>query len=271
MLKLKIRKFRGLKDYYFSWGMMPVLGGKALAVLGRLTSGEYEGDLSNFTTPVAYGYERTTSKLVVLCDNTYVFSGTVGTTDLAELGHNDNYDNNMIIDQNDMIWVFADGAAKYWNAGTPRVWTDPSYSFTNGTANVFHPAALVQNYILIGDGNIVARIDASDTTYAGGDFTASALTLPKGFVISAIAQKGTYYRKAVIAANRNKKGAIFVWNCSDSSPEEITYLNEEIHALVTTEDNRTYAIIGNGVLYDVSAFPIKPVFTPPDNETKLTI
>ncbi len=271
MPKIKIRQFRGLRDYYMSWGMQPVRGGRALAVIGRLTIAALEGSLANFTTPIAYDLERTTGKAVALTDNAYVWTSVTGISSWTALGNNSGFDNNMIVDQNDSIFIFSDGAIKYWDVAGGRSWEDPTYAFANGVANVFHPAALIQQYLIIGDGNIIARIDTTSGSYAGGDFTASALTMPAGYVASAIAQKGESYKRAIIAFNRNKKGVIVTWDCVSENPDSIIPVGEEIHALVTAEDNRTYAIIGNGVLYDISAFPIVPVFSPPDNEAQLTI
>ena len=77
--------------------------------------------------------------------------------------------------------------------------------------------------------------------------------MPKGYVVTAIAQKGAEYRRAIIAANRNKKGYIVEWDCISDEPISMVPAGEEVHALVTAENNRTYAIIGSGVLYDVTA------------------
>jgi hypothetical protein len=131
MVKAKIRKFRGLKDYYMSYGMQPYDNGRAIIVSGRFTNSEIKGDLPNFDIPKAYGYERTTEKLVVLCNGSYVFTGPMGMSDLSPLGHNTGYNNNMIVDQNDNIWVFSNTTLKYWSTASPRVWTNPSYTFTN--------------------------------------------------------------------------------------------------------------------------------------------
>ena len=276
MPKIQIRKFRGLKDYYFSWGMQPVRGGNALAVIGRMTNAAIEGTLANMTTPVAIDYERTGSKAYMLCDNTYLFysaNGISGWTLATNFSTVAGYDNNMITDQNDSLLIMHDDyigvlkGAKDWTAN----WTPTVYTFTNGTTGVYHPAARVREFVIFGDDNIIARYDSSAGTYVAGDFTASALTLPPGYVTVALAEKGKTSRKCYIAANFNKKGYIMEWDTTSANVTSTTPVGEEVRALVTAENDRTYAIIGNGILYDISAYPIVPVFTPPDNEAQLTI
>jgi|TARA_Y100000296_G_C5177686_1_gene261123 hypothetical protein len=265
--KLQIRDFRGIHDrpviggFYHSVNMIPVDGGKGLGAIAKITNSEIEGTLANFTTPVNFTYGRTETKAFVLCDNAYIFSSATGGSDWVALGNNSGFSNNMIADQNDSIWVVSDAALKYWTAAAPRVWTDPSYSFTNGDAGVYHPAALVQAYVLWGDGNIVARIDTSGG--GAGSFTASALTLPPGYVIKSITQAGYDYRKALIAANRNNIGAVFEWDVVSDEPSAIYQFNQAVMSLLN-HNNRIFAILSDGHLYDITSYPPTLLFETPD-------
>ena len=267
--KVSITDFKGLDNrpviggFYDSSNMIPIDDGKGIGATVNIANQEIEGTLANFTTPVNFTYGRTESKAFVLCDNTYIFSSTTGGSNWAALGNNAGFSNNLIADQNDIIWVASDGALQYWTAEATRVWTDPTYAFTNGTANVYHPAALVQNYVLFGDGNIIARIDVSGG--GAGSFTASALTLPAGYIITSIVQAGYDYRKAIISANRNNVGAIFEWDCIADEPSSIFQLNQEVFSLLN-HNNRIFAMFSDSNLYEITSYPPQILFRIPDTK-----
>ncbi|KKK67345.1 hypothetical protein LCGC14_2954990, partial [marine sediment metagenome] len=269
--KISIRDFRGIDSrlivggFYDSINMLPVDEGKGIGPIVKATNVAVEGTLSNFTTPVNFTFGKTTNSSAaksafILCDNNYIFKTANGTS-FTVLGNNAGFNNNLIMDQNDSLWVVSNTALKYWTSAGTRVFTDPSYSFTNGTTGVFHPSALVQNYVLWGDVNIVARIDVSGG--GAGSFTPSALVLPPGYDINNIVQAGYTYRNAFIAANRNNVGAIFEWDCLANEPTSIYQLNQEIISVVNYH-NRLFAILADGHLYDITSYPPVLLFPMPD-------
>ena len=267
MKKISIKDFKGIHDrpviggFYNSFGMSPVNDYSGLAVKGKTTNIKVE-TTGNFQTPVALGHTSTNDRVYILTDNAYLHY-VVGVGGYQEVGTESGYDNNLIVDQNDYIWIASDAKIGYLDTGRTWAtdWTKDHYSFTNGTADVRHPAALVQQYVLWGDGNIVARIDVSGGS--PGSFTASALTLPAGYVINDIVQSGTNYRIAKISANRDGVGTIFEWDCVSDEPSSIFNAHQEIKGLTTLE-NKTYAVYGDGGLYDVDSYPPQLLFEAPD-------